>query len=219
MALVLIGDESAHHFFADSVQFGQKAQHHHPSLEYGFFTSYNSSQIMGSKQELTTIGGLLFSKPGLTREAFSEAWHRHAQLATPWFLHHGIAEYTQIHLPEGAQPGSPSPLTHDAAARRALAVAGGVAIVRFAAPTAPSFMDLNHPYFQAVIAPDERRFLHDESGATAVVRDPPAFPVPPFSVEEWRALALEMGGVEAVKIQHGKPAIEGVWWEEWQKYA
>lgn len=174
---------------------------------------------MGDKKELTTIGGLLFSKPGLKRKAFSEAWHRHAQLATPWFLHHGIVEYTQIHLPEDAtQASASSGAPHDAAAQQALAAAGGVAVVRFAPPTAPSFMDLQHPYFQAIIAADERRFLHEESGATAVVRDPPAFLVPPLAVDEWRALALAMGGVEAVKIKDGKSAIDGLWWEQWQNY-
>lgn len=47
--------------------------------------------------------------------------------------------------------------------------------------------------------------------------DPPAFDVPTLDVDEWRRLALEMGGVEHVKIRDGKAAVDGMWWDEWEK--
>lgn len=65
--------------------------------------------------------------------------------------------------------------------------------------------------------PDERRFLHRESGATAVKGDAPVFDLPVLTVDEWRRMALEMGAVEHVKIREGKAVIDVLWWDEWKE--
>ncbi|KAF2429241.1 hypothetical protein EJ08DRAFT_698595 [Tothia fuscella] len=73
-----------------------------------------------------------------------------------------------------------------------------------------------HPYFATTIAVDERRFLHEESGATAIKNDQPLFDIPALDVDEWKRLALGMGGIEHVKIRSGKAVIAGLWWREWE---
>lgn len=87
-------------------------------------------------------------------------------------------------------------------ARRILQLADGVAIMRFqvqdvSAPApAPAEAKAGKLYFEKVVLADERRFLHDESGAGAVRADPPVYDVPDLHVDVWREMALGMGGVE-----------------------
>lgn len=173
-----------------------------------------------SVPKLISVGGPLFRKPSTTNKEFSESWHRHAQLVSPWFLNFGIEEYTQIHISETLIT---PPAENESAAEKTVRQADGIAIVRCrpietADGSVKPFGDShNHPYFANTIAPDERRFLHEESGATAVKNDPPIFHVPQLSIDEWRDLALRMGGVEHVKIQDGKAAVGGLWWDEWER--
>ncbi|KAI0381621.1 hypothetical protein F5Y04DRAFT_254966 [Hypomontagnella monticulosa] len=176
--------------------------------------------------ELISIGGPLFRNPNISHEDFSSAWHRHAQLVAPWFLTFGVVEYTQIHLPSPNSPNGPvgnPEVSNESAAHRLLRQADGVAFVRCRLlPTAEGRTGVfgnggAHPYFAQVIAVDERRFLHEESGATAVTRERPAYEVPALGAEAWRDVALAMGGVEYVKIREGRDAIEGSWWDEWER--
>ncbi|KAI0129720.1 hypothetical protein BJ170DRAFT_617352 [Xylariales sp. AK1849] len=178
--------------------------------------------MMAPLDDVISLGGPLFRLPGTTHAVFSVAWHRHAQLASPWFLSFGIQEYIQIHLPD--RPNS-SPSGLESAAQKILRQADGIALVR-CVPIETADGDLrpfggggDHPYFAEVIGRDERRFLHVESGATAVKGDPPVFAVPDLEVDEWRRLGLEMGGVEYVKISNGEAVINGLWWDEWRKIA
>lgn len=133
------------------------------------------------------------------------------------FLNFGIQDYTEIHMPESLSISTPS------AAQNILRQADGIALVRCVPINTVDgnmqpFGDFGkHPYFAAMIAPDERHFLHAESGATAVKGDPPAFDVPVLAIDEWRKLALEAGAVEYVKIRDGNAAIDGLWWNEWKE--
>ncbi|KAK7753807.1 hypothetical protein SLS62_004173 [Diatrype stigma] len=169
---------------------------------------------------LVSLGGPLFRKPGTSHEEFSLAWHRHAQIVVPWLLEFGIVEYVQIHLP------SPSPGEKAPAAKgidHTLREADGVALVRCrSVPSVDRVMrpfgdGLTHPYLEKVIAVNERFFLHEESGISAVKREPPTFEVPDLPADEWRNMALRIGGVEHVKIRGAKDVIEGSWWDEWEK--
>lgn len=180
---------------------------------------------------LVSIGGPIFRKPGTSRAEFSLAWHKHAQVVIPWFLEFGIVEYVQIHLPDqgGEAPNAeePTPARRDGgdggAAERALQKADGVALVRCRSVpsvdgvTRPFGDGLTHPYLEKLVAVDERRFLHEESGVSAVKREPPTLAVPDLEVDEWRRVALRMGGVEHVKIKDAKDVVEGSWWDEWEK--
>lgn len=172
---------------------------------------------------LVSLGGPIFRKPGTSHEEFSLAWHRHAQIVVPWFLEFGIVEYIQIHLPSP----SPSPGEKASAAKgigNILKDADGVALVRCRSipsvdrVTRPFGDGLTHPYLEKVIAVDERRFLHEESGVSAVRREMPTFQVPDLPVDEWRDMAIRIGGVEHVKVRGAKDVIEGSWWDEWEKF-
>ncbi|KAI2625378.1 hypothetical protein GGS26DRAFT_593067 [Hypomontagnella submonticulosa] len=172
-------------------------------------------------QELISVGGPLFRNPDISHEDFSKAWSRHAQLVAPWFLTFGVVEYTQIHFHK--LPGKPAVSEHESAAHRVLRQADGVAFVRCRLlPTSDGrtgvFGDgMAHPYFAQTIAVDERRFLHEESGATALQKDPPAYEVPELGADEWRDMAKKMGGVEYARIEGGKEIVEGNWWKEWKR--
>ncbi|KAI0408242.1 hypothetical protein F4802DRAFT_551122 [Xylaria palmicola] len=180
---------------------------------------YNSAK-------LNSNGGPLFRRPDLSHEEFAAAWHRHGRLVTPWCLNAGTWEYIQIHMPppsaspggssEPAAPGAASDDDDDTVesrARRALRQSDGVAIMRrYAVPT-----EAGQPYFERVVLVDERRFLHDESGAGAVVEDAPVYDVPALHVDVWREMALSMGGVEHVKIREGKDVAGGAMWDEWER--
>ncbi|KAI0514428.1 hypothetical protein F5B22DRAFT_647740 [Xylaria bambusicola] len=166
--------------------------------------------------KLNSAGGPIFRHPDLSHEEFAAAWHRHGRLAVPWALKFGVWEYIQIHMPN---PGSLSTgVTDDdgtveARARRILLQADGMAIMRrYDVPT-----EAGHLYFSNVILKDERTFLHDESGAGAVKGDPPVYDVPELHVDVWREMALEMGGVEHVKIKDGKDLAGNAMWEEWER--
>lgn len=152
--------------------------------------------------KLNSAGGPLFRRPDLSHEEFSAAWHRHGRLCSPWCLKFGVWEYIQIHMP----PSPPSPEaaagsipaleasdeTIESKARRILQQADGMAIMRrYDVPT-----EAGSVYFKDVVLVDERRFLHDESGAGAVRGDPPVYDVPDLHVDVWREMALSMGGVE-----------------------
>ncbi|KAI8625345.1 hypothetical protein F5Y19DRAFT_268078 [Xylariaceae sp. FL1651] len=184
--------------------------------------------------KLVSTGGPLFRKPDLSHEEFDTAWHRHGQLVTPWCVKSGVWEYIQIHMPPPPPPPPASPLsmspssslatTTDEAGSRAndtvearaeliLRHADGVAIMRrYQVPT-----DAGTRYFRTVVLPDERRFLHDESGAGAVLGDPPVYDVPALEVDTWREMALRLGGVEYVKIRDGKDVVGNAFWGEWER--
>ena len=179
-------------------------------------------------ETLVSLGGPLFRKPGITHEEFSRAWHRHAGVVMPWFLEFGIVEYIQIHLPgpdaaAAAEVSATHSPQHDKTAERLLREADGVALVR--CKIVPSvegkkrpFGDgLTHPYLERVVAVHERRFLHEEFGAGAIRRETPAFEIPDMGVDAWRRLALQIGGVEHVKLRDSRELIQDVWWDEWEK--
>lgn len=138
------------------------------------------------------MGAALFRKPDTTHEHFSTAWRQHGLLATPWFLSIGVEEYIQIHLPD--QSASES-----SGVSSALDGFDGVALVK----TIPGSLGGN-PYYSNVIAPDEQRFLHEESGSNPVKRDPPARQTPEQNILELGKLARELGGVEYVVVTGGK---------------
>ncbi|KAI0193955.1 hypothetical protein EV127DRAFT_422821 [Xylaria flabelliformis] len=168
---------------------------------------------------LDSNGGPIFRRPDLSHEEFATAWHRHGQLCTPWCLNSGVWEYIQIHMPSpSASNGNPASAstsedTIESKARRILEQADGVAIMRrYQVPA-----DEGKQYFESVILPDERRFLHDESGAGAVRGNPPVYDVPALHVDVWREMALRMGGVEYVNIRDGKDVAGGAIWDEWKR--
>ncbi|KAI1111097.1 hypothetical protein F5Y14DRAFT_426623 [Nemania sp. NC0429] len=167
--------------------------------------------------KLHSAGGPLFRRQDLSHEEFATAWHRHGQLCTPWCLNAEVWEYIQIHMPSPSPSPSPSSSPSDSKAaptsdtgadtierkaRRILQVADGVAIMRFQVRDAPvptvakAKAKAGALYFETVVLADERRFLHDESGAGAVRGDPPVYDVPDLHVDVWREMALAMGGVE-----------------------
>ncbi|KAI1125361.1 hypothetical protein F5Y10DRAFT_10328 [Nemania abortiva] len=172
--------------------------------------------------KLNSAGGPLFRRPDLSHEEFSTAWHRHGRLCSPWCLKSGVWEYIQIHMPHpslsteeaaSASTSQASNETIETKARRILQQADGMAIMRrYDVPT-----EAGNLYFRNVVLTDERRFLHDESGAGAVKGNPPVYDVPDLHVDVWRELALSMGGVEHVKIREGKDVAGGVMWEEWER--
>jgi hypothetical protein len=186
---------------------------------------------MDESQNISTFGGPLFRLPNTSHTDFSTSWYQHGQLATPWFLNFGIWEYIQIHLPDptnsssyGSAPSSTKNGINLSAAKNILLQADGVAVVRcIPMETADGVLrpfgdSGKHPFFAEVVARDERRFLHVESGATAVKGNPPVFDVPKLTADEWRTLALEIGGVEHVFVQEGKSIAEGLRWDEWERY-
>ncbi|KAI1753478.1 hypothetical protein F4782DRAFT_496482 [Xylaria castorea] len=172
--------------------------------------------------KLGSAGGPIFRRPDLSHEEFATAWHRHGRLVTPWCLNCGVWEYIQIHMPspsatteepESASTSETSNDTIESKARRILEQTDGVAIMRrYQVPT-----DGGKQYFENVVLADERRFLHDESGAGAVMGNPPIYDVPALHVDVWREMALRMGGVEHVKIRDGKDLAGGAMWDEWER--
>ncbi|KAI1846389.1 hypothetical protein JX266_007594 [Neoarthrinium moseri] len=180
-------------------------------------------------ETLISVGGPLFRLPGTSVADFSAAWRRHGQLVAPWFVHFGVYEYIQIYLHNGqgvslssADALAASSVSGRSQVRGILEQASGIALVRCTAiPSADGshrpFGDaMAHPYFRDVVSVDERRFLHAESGATAVKGDVPEFDVPDLGVDEWRALAADIGAEEVVVIKGGKVVCEGARWEEWR---
>ncbi|TRX95415.1 hypothetical protein FHL15_003746 [Xylaria flabelliformis] len=194
--------------------------------------------------KLDSNGGPIFRRPDLSHEEFATAWHRHGQLCTPWCLNSGVWEYIQIHMPSpSTSKGNPeSTSTSEAAdetieskARRILEQADGVAIMRrYQVPA-----DEGKQYFESVILADERRFLHDESGAGAkraysalsasvasarnskqllqYAQSTEYYAIKALHVDVWREMALRMGGVEYVKIRDGKDVGGGAIWDEWKR--
>ncbi|KAI8951322.1 hypothetical protein F4801DRAFT_294251 [Xylaria longipes] len=172
--------------------------------------------------KLNSNGAVIFRRPDLSHDEFSTAWHRHGRLVTPWCLNAGVWEYIQIHMPSpSASPKEPESVstsetrddTIESKARRILEQADGVAIMRsYQVPA-----DGGKRYFESVVLPDERRFLHDESGAGAVIGNPPVYDVPALPIDAWREMALRMGGVEYVKIRDGKDLVGGAMWDEWER--
>ncbi|KAI1266501.1 hypothetical protein F5Y18DRAFT_425745 [Xylariaceae sp. FL1019] len=172
---------------------------------------------MASTTPPNLAGGPLFRRSDLSHERFCEAWHRHAKIVMPWCLRFGVWEYVQIHMPS---PSPSNPQTEDEdptketgigsehleEARKMLRRADGVAIMRRYQVSTES----GNKYFKEKVLVDERTFLHDESGAGAVVGEVPVFDVPVLDVDVWRRLALEIGGVEYVKIRDGKDVVGGV---------
>ncbi|KAI1326837.1 hypothetical protein F5Y16DRAFT_399957 [Xylariaceae sp. FL0255] len=182
----------------------------------------------GQQAELRSNGGPLFRRPGISHDEFSVAWHRHGLVAVPWFMKSGYWEYTQIHMPSSLplsslsapEPSStPTSTPAEEEARTAeeiLRHADGVALVRWF--QSPADEVAGKTYFREVILPDERRFLHDESGAGAVkVVGSELSELPEITVDEWKEMALRMGGVEHIKIKEGKEVVSGAWWDEWEK--
>ncbi|KAI0145233.1 hypothetical protein GGR57DRAFT_507199 [Xylariaceae sp. FL1272] len=169
-----------------------------------------------STEPLKSAGGPLFRRRDISHEQFCEAWHTHAKIVMPWCLKFGVWEYVQIHM-----PSTTSSLSRETSedrkkeigieseqfekARKILQQADGVAIMRrYQIP-----VEGGNKYFKEEVLVDERRFLHDESGAGAVVGEKPVFDVPGLEVDVWRVLALEMGGVEHVKIKDGEDVVGG----------
>lgn len=102
-------------------------------------------------------------------------------------------------------------------AERILRRADGIAIVTCrpiktqSGDTRPFGDGSLHPYFKQVIAIDERRFLHAESGATAVIVQKPDFDIPELDAATWWGLAAQLGDVhteEVVVVKDGKLLLE-----------
>lgn len=187
-----------------------------------------------AEEQLIVLGGPLFRKPDTTREDFSKAWHRHAEVVLPWFLEFGITEYTQIHL---HLPSASSSTVNNSEqqqsedndpeitqARETLCQADGVAFVKCLPLRSTSGIEqpfgdgFKHRYFSEVIANDERTFLHSESGASAVKGSTlPELPEIAGGAVTWRRIALEIGGQEYVKIKEAKQVIDDVWWDKWKQ--
>lgn len=179
-------------------------------------------------EPISTLGGPIFRRTDSTHNEFKVAWRRHAQLVTPWFLQFGVKDYTQIHFSSTSSgistTGKSSSSSFNdispetlARAKRVLRQADGVAIVCCVPASTRSgenrpFGDGSlHPYFQDVIAVDERSFLHTESGATAVIPEKPEFDVPQLDALMWRALATELTDLtveEVVVIKDGNVLLE-----------
>ncbi|KAK9777934.1 hypothetical protein SCAR479_05260 [Seiridium cardinale] len=190
-------------------------------------------------ESVITLGGPLFRHPDITHEEFSVAWRRHAQLVTPWFLHFGVKEYTQLHIysstsgqpvsfPASSFSGHIPPETL-AQAQKTLRQADAFVMVRCVpnmtstGGARPLGDGMLHSYFKKVIAIDERRFLHFESGATAVVPEngKPEFEVPQLDADVWKALVAESDDLvveELVAIKDGEVVMERdqQWWDQWQ---
>ncbi|KAI3323021.1 hypothetical protein HD806DRAFT_535517 [Xylariaceae sp. AK1471] len=177
--------------------------------------------------KIISTGAPIFRKPGTSHEELAEAWHRHGQLVTPWCLNAGIWEYIQIHMPsapslsasstsEAAQKASDE--EEEEAIKSILRQADGFAIMRRREGMEKEVEEKGKRYFETVVLVDERRFLHDESGAGAVKGNPPVYDVPEvLDVDVWREVALSLGGVEYVKIRDGKDVAGGAFWDEWER--
>lgn len=187
-----------------------------------------------TEDNLIILGGPLHRKPGTTRDEFMKGWQRHAEVVIPWFLEFGVIEYTQIHLPLiltsasiADDPAQQKPKGHGsdmARAHETLRQADGVAFVKCLPLRTSSggerpFGDgFEHPYFSAIIAKDERTFLHPGSGASGVKSgaDFPSLPGIAGGAVTWRRIALQSGGQEYVMIKGGKQVVDNAWWEEWR---
>jgi len=169
---------------------------------------------MAVNEETVPSGLPLFRNPSLTHAEFCNHWlQNHAALVTPYFLKGAaIVEYTQIHLPElQDRVGSTE-------AREKLLPFDGVGFLR--RKTGPRPGTTIEGYYDNVILPDERRFLHEESGSNPVEKVPPAVEILPLRIAKWRELALEVGAVEHTIIQNGKLVVtfpEGAFevWKRW----
>ena len=134
-------------------------------------------------------------KPGTTRAEFSESWLRHGKLVLDWFTQLGVAYYFQIHLPEDLPDSAGIP-------------GDGVAVVAYRESSSiPGGGGGKDSFYEDYVLPDERRFLHDESGSKPILRDPPAFVIPKKETLEWRDLALKAGAKEYRLIEDGKVVI------------
>jgi len=169
---------------------------------------------MTANEETVPSGLPLFRNPSLTHAEFCKHWlENHAALVTPYFLKGGsIIEYTQIHLPE------PRDRVGSIDAKEKLRPFDGVGFLK--RKTEPHQGTTIQGYYDNVILPDERRFLHEESGSSPVEKVPPTVEILPLGIAKWRELALEVGGVEYTIIQNGKLVItfpEGAFevWRRW----
>lgn len=76
-------------------------------------------------------------------------------------------------------------------------------------------------YYRDVIVPDERRFLHEESGSMPARKVHRAVEIPVLEGGplRWREFALEVGGVEHHCMLEGKAVIDvpDEAWEEWKQ--
>ncbi|KAN0104617.1 hypothetical protein V8E51_010362 [Hyaloscypha variabilis] len=125
---------------------------------------------------------LIKSKPGLTKEQFSDLWYAHAAIVTPMFLHGGVQYYAQIH---GPLTNTSSPSTLD------LSSWAGAAEKPPSKPSEKPDPQWLMDYYKEVVMADEKRFLDRES-------------------EEWFK-RVEPGTVEGerrVIIEGGKSLIE-----------
>ena len=151
---------------------------------------------MTSQSNLTWGGGPLYRKPGTSRAQFSAYWLAHGALVTPFFLKCHVEEYRQLHLPEAL----PESLTDEE--KSALKDVDGIALVHL---EFKQLLDgLESQYYLKAILPDERRFLHEESGSSPVKKDPPTFKPPEMDARGWRNLALKAGAKEYRVIEDGK---------------
>ncbi|KAH8886502.1 hypothetical protein GQ53DRAFT_750534 [Thozetella sp. PMI_491] len=146
------------------------------------------------EENLRWSGGPLFRKPGTTHAEFCESWLNHGQLVLDWFTRLGVVHYFQIHLPDDVPDSLGLP-------------GDGVAALAFAEPrkTETGGKDA---FYEEYVLPDERRFLHDESGSRPIPRDPPAFVVPQKAALEWRDMALKAGAKEYRFIENGKIVMD-----------
>ncbi|KAK3945497.1 hypothetical protein QBC46DRAFT_370844 [Diplogelasinospora grovesii] len=154
----------------------------------------------GTESKLQWFGGPLFRAPNTTRAEFTASWRRHATLAAEWFVKFGVVEYRQIHLPDAITHVSGTPCD-------------GIALVALMPDPHPDTDNtgglaaaLQHPYYHAVILPDERRFIHPESGSNPILKQSPSFPLPDpkMGALEWREMALELGqGATEHRVIHG----------------
>lgn len=160
---------------------------------------------MADTQDFNSLGAPVFRRPSITHAEFCTHWlQTHGPIATLCFLQPGnIVEYTQIHLPD-AQDRSGS-----AEAKEKLLPFDGVGLLTTKrVPDAQGAQNQGiDEYYKNVVLPDERRFLHEESGLTPVKKSPPIVEILPMGASEWKQLALEVGGVRHTLIRDGKSTI------------
>ena len=155
---------------------------------------------MATDSDLSWGGGPLYRNPEKSHAQYSAHWLAHGTLVIPFFLKYGVEEYRQLHMPEVL----PKSLTEEE--RNALKDVDGIAFVHMNLPRI--LEGLKSKYYQKVIVPDERRFLHEESGSSPVKKDPPAFKPPQMGAREWRNLALKAGAREYCIIEDSESLME-----------
>lgn len=154
---------------------------------------------MATVSGLTWGGGPLYRNPEKSPAEYCTHWLAHGRLVTPLFLKFGVKEYRQLHLPQILHES----LTDDE--RNALKDVDGIAFVLV---NLQSLVEsFKSQYYEKVIVPDERRFLHEESGSSPTKRDPRTFNPPEMDAKEWRNLALKAGAKEYCIIEDGKALV------------